>query len=244
VSVIVWVLAAGTIWAVHRRRPEAAYGVVLVGAMVALVSGLTDLSYLWKSQLPTVWSHPIARAEVAVALGLGFGLATGALTRLVQASRRTAPSARDPQWIERLVTGLDDDEVAAESARLDAADVVPLALADLATRLTPVAGDLAGDALVFVVLAQDDVGAHVCSIVATPMRAGELHVQRARPAPARAELRVTFPALLQLLGGTLTVDQAAASGRLVVDGDAAFVASIEPYLGVARGRPLPAARAQ
>ena len=40
-----------------------------------------------------------------------------------------------------------------------------------------------------------------------PARRG-LRVQRGRPAPARAELRITFPAFLCLLGGTLTVDDA------------------------------------
>jgi hypothetical protein len=244
VSVIVWVLAAGTIWAVYRRRAEAGYGVVLVGAMVGLVSGVTDLSYLWKSQLPAVGPDALARAEVAVALGLGLGLATGALTRLVQSSRRTVPPARNPRWIERLVSGLDDDAVAVECARLDAADVVPLALTDVSTRLAPIADELGGDALVFVVLAQDDVGSHVWSLAAAPLGAEGLRVQRGRPAPARAELRVTLPAFLQLLGGARTLDDAISAGRLVIDGDTAFVATIEPYLCGAPGRPLTAGLGQ
>jgi hypothetical protein len=238
VSVIVWLLAAGTIWAVARRRPEAGYGVVLVGVMVALVSGLTDLSYLWKSQLPAVGPDGLARAEVAVALGLGLGLATGALTRLVQSARDTAPAGGDPHWIERLVAGLDDDAVATESARLDAAEVVPRAVGEVAVRLAPVASQLGSESLVFVVVAQDEVGSHVWSIVAAPMGSDGARVRRGRPAPARAELRVTFPAFLQLLAGTLTIEHAVAAGRVVVDGDVAFIASIEPYLSSAPGRPL------
>ena len=245
VSVIVWVLAAATIWAIRRRRAEALYGVLLVGAMVALVSGLTDLSYLWKSQLPNVGPANSARAEVAIALGLGLGLAVGAVTRLLRPSAdRASVPARDPQWVERLVEGLDDDAVARESARLDAGDVVPMALTDLAPRLAPLADDLGSEALVFVVLAQDDVGAHVWSVVVAPLGARGVRVQRGRPAPARTELRVTFPAFLQILGGTLTVDRAVAAGRLVVDGDASIVATLEPLLHATSGRPLPAAHGQ
>jgi hypothetical protein len=55
---------------------------------------------------------------------------------------------------------------------------------------------------------------------------------------------VTFPAFLQLLGGTLTVERAVAAGRLVVDGDASFVATVEPLLGAAPRRPLTAGRGQ
>jgi hypothetical protein len=245
VSIIVWVLAGATILAIRRRRAEALYGVLLVGVMVALVSGLTDLSYLWKSQLPTVGPADGARAEVAIALGLGLGLAFGALTRLLRSSGDRAPEpAREPQWVERLVHGLDDDAVARESARLDAADVVPMALSDLAPRLAPLAEELGSEALVFVVLAQDEVGSHVWSVVAASSPAGAVHLQRGRPATARTELRVTFPAFLQLLGGTLSVERARAAGRLVVDGDPAIVATVESLLYRAAGRPLPAAHGQ
>jgi hypothetical protein len=119
-----------------------------------------------------------------------------------------------------------------------------MALSDLAPRLAPVAEELGSEALVFVVLAQDDVGSHVWSIVAAPLGAGGVRVQRGRPAPARAELRVTFPAFLQLLGGTLTFEQLVAAGRLVVGGDASFVTAVESLLAAAPGRPLAAGRGQ
>jgi len=245
VSVIVWVLAGFTIWGLWRRRPEALYGVLLVGAMVALMSGLTDLSYLWKSQLPAIGPDVLARAEVAAALGFGLGLAVGALLRIVRSvPRRAERVSRDPRWLERLVAGLDDDAVALESTRLDASDVVPLALTDLAPRLAPVAADLGSDALVFVVLAQDEVGSHVWSIVAAPLGSSGVRVQRGRPAPARTELRMTFPAFLRVLGGTLTIDAAVAAGQVVVDGDPALLAAVELRLGAVPGRPLPAGHGQ
>jgi hypothetical protein len=255
VSLIVWVLAGFTVWAVGRTdaadrasgsapgRPEAYFGVLLVGAMVALTSGVTDLAYLWKSQLPTIGPDVVARAEVAAVLGLGLGLATGAFVRIIRSAPQRAAPARDPEWLERLVAGLDDDAIALQSSRLDAAEVVPRALSDLADRLAPAATDLGTKSLVFVVLAQDDVGLHEWSIVAAPLGTSGLRVQRGRPAPARAEVRATFPAFLGLLGGALTLAGAISAGRLVVDGDRAFVTAIEPYLSTAR-RPQPVVHGQ
>ena len=102
-------------------------------------------------------------------------------------------------------------------------------MADLAERLAPLAPDLGADALVFVVLAQDEVGSHVWSIIAAPVGSGGLHVSsRAGPRPARAELRTTFPAFLSMLAGTLGVERAVATGRLDIEGDSAFVAVVEP----------------
>jgi len=240
VSVFVWVVAAATIWGVRRRRIEALYGMVLVGAMVATVSGVTDLSYLWKSQLPTIGPHVLARGEVATSLGLGFGLAAGALAAL----RRATPhlptrNRRDPRWLERLVAGLDDDEVALECGRLVAGEVIPIALTDLADRLVPLADELGSEALVFVVVAQDEIGTHVWSITAAAIGSDGLRVQRGRPAPARAELHLTFPAFVCLLAGTLTVDRAVQAGSVDVSGDAAFVTAVEPRLAPS---PLPDAR--
>jgi len=231
VSVIVWVVAAVTIWGVRRRRIEALYGIMLVGTMIATVSGVTDLAYLWKSQLPTIGPHLVARGEVATSLGFGFGLAAGALAAL----RRATPplptrDRRDPRWLERLVAGLDDDQVALECERLVAGEIIPLALGDLAERLMPLAGDLGSDALVFVVVAEDEIGTHVWSITAAAIGSDGLRVQRARPAPARAELHLTFPAFVCLLAGTLTVDEAVHAGRVDVSGDAAFVAAVESRL--------------
>ena len=159
------------------------------------MSGVSDLSYLWKSQLPTVGPDLVARGEVAIALGLGFGLAVGALLGAASfgAARRDARRARSA-WLERLVAGLDDDEVALECGRLDAGEVIPLALTDLAERLAPLAAELGSDALVFVVLAQDEIG--IARVEPHGGGASDRRVSACsagRPAPTRAELRMTFP---------------------------------------------------
>ncbi len=240
VSVLVWVFAGLTVAALARRRAEALYGIVLVGAMVALVSGVTDLSYLWSSQLPGVGPDVLGRAEVAVALGLGVGLAAGALWAL----RRSAPEPRTrddagARGVGQLVRGLDEHELDLVCSRLDAAEMIPLALREIAARASGVSGVFGSDGLVFVVLAEDEIGSHVWSLTAGPARAGArpLRVQRGAPAPARAQVRTTFPAFLQIVGGTQTLDQCAAAGRLDVVGDRALVGSIEPFLA----QPEPAA---
>ena len=97
------------------------------------------------------------------------------------------------------------------------------------------------DAVVFVVLAQDEIGSHVWSLTAAAVGSDGLRVQRGRPAPARAELRMTFPAFLSLLAGTLTVERAIAAGRLDVSGDPAFVA-VRRAATRARRRPMPRPR--
>jgi hypothetical protein len=228
VSVVVWVAAALTIRALRRGDVVARYGLVLVGGMVALVSGLSDLSSLWKSQLATAGPYLLARAEVAAALGLGLGVVAGALAAL----RRSAPSgrvrdARDPRWVERLVEGLDDEAISVVCNRLAADEMIPIALAGVASRAGALRSEFGSEALVFVVLAEDQIGSHVWSITAGTRG---LRVQRGSPAPMRAELAMTFPAFMQLLGGVRALDALVAAGRVDVSGDSALVRAIAPFL--------------
>jgi len=228
VSVIVWIAAGLTLRGLRRGNVAARYGLVLVGVMVALVSGLSDLSSLWKSQLETAGPYLLARAEVAAGLGLGAGVVLGALAALRQATPRAVEGdARDPRWVERLVGDLDDEAFSVVCSRMVADEVIPIALTGLAARAAPALAKFGNDALVFVVLAQDQMGSHVWSITAGTR---ELRVQRGTPAPASAELRTTFPAFLQLLAGTRPLADLVAGGRLDVTGDPALVDAVEPYL--------------
>jgi hypothetical protein len=228
VSVAVWIAAVLTIRGLRRGAVVARYGLILVGGMVALVSGLSDLSTLWKSQLATAGPHLLARAEVAAGLGLGLGVVAGAVAAL----RQSAPSgrerdARDPRWVESLVEGLDDDAVSVVCKRLAADEMIPIALAGVASRAAALRSAFGGEALVFVVLAEDQIGSHVWSITAG---ARGLRVQRGLAAPMRAELATTFPAFMQLLGGVRTLEALVAGGRVDVSGDSALVHAVEPYL--------------
>jgi hypothetical protein len=154
------------------------------------------------------------------------------------APQRSAHDAHDPHWVERLVGDLDDDAVSVVSTRLVADEVIPLALAGLAARGAGLSAALGTEALVFVVLAQDEIGSHVWSVTAG---ARGLRVQRGTPAPPRAEVRTTFPAFLQLLAGARSMERLAAAGRLDLSGDPDLLAAVEPYLRPDVSPPRPVA---
>ncbi|MEY2426245.1 MAG: hypothetical protein QOI61_1817 [Actinomycetota bacterium] len=76
VSVPAWLVGAGAVWFLLRRRIDGFFAAVFTGLIVAVVGGIADVSNLSRSQvpfavLPMSWSRPI----VAVSLGLGFGVA-------------------------------------------------------------------------------------------------------------------------------------------------------------------------
>jgi hypothetical protein len=210
VSVAVWLAAIVVIIGLVRKRPEALYGAVLVALMVALVGGATDLSALWKSQLPTVGPAWIARVEVVLALALGLGVAVGAVVHALRIERGTARAKAEP-WLLALVDGLDDDAVAQIAAKLDPDDVSRIALHDLATRAGPISEQLQSGAIVFVVDGE-------------PWSLTGTDVERGRVEPVAAEIEITFPRLLQVLAGTRPLEADS------VRGDVALVGALKPYL--------------
>lgn len=71
-----------------RRDPWTAIPAVLVaGLFVAIAGGLTDITALSRSQIPTTLDPDVARALVVLALGVGTGLVVAAALRL----RRPVP---------------------------------------------------------------------------------------------------------------------------------------------------------
>ncbi len=241
VSILVWLAAVPTVIGLWRRRPEALYGAVFVGLMIALVGGVSDLSSLWHSQLPTAGPHALTRLEVALVLGIGGGAAVGALARIAFAERATRAGAakeRDTaKWLSMLVVGLDDAELRRIAAELDVDEVLAAALPELAARLqvSPDVGN--GGALVLDIAADDEKHRHPWSIV---RRDGNLVAVPERVTPAVAELAVTFPVMLQLLAGVLTLETAVATGRVVPAGDATVVALMAPHFAE-RGATAPTA---
>lgn len=76
-----------------RRDPRDATPIVLVAGLFLFVAGgLADLTSLTRSQLATTLPDGIARATVAIALGVGFGLMVTAALRLRPPPRRAVPS--------------------------------------------------------------------------------------------------------------------------------------------------------
>jgi hypothetical protein len=226
VSIIVWIAAVPTVIALWRRRAEAMYGVLFVGLMIALVGGATDLPSLWKSQLPPTGAAWVTRLEVALSLGVGAGLAIGALVQIVRRQRKAAPERGQGMWLSALVVGLREDELERIAHELDVDDVGDAALRDFATRCSAAKDAFdAGGLLVTV------DGSHVWTIKRTD---GEVVSARGRAEPVAAQLRTSFASLLQLLAGTLTLERARANGT-AVEGDEALVTAVSPCLSE-RGR--------
>src|SRR5262249_55509393 len=223
VSVAVWIAAIAVIIGLAQKRTEALYGAVLVTLMVALVGGATDLSSLWKSQLPTVGPAWVTRVEVVIALGLGLGVAAGALIRAIRAER-AAPKSATESWLTALVEGLDDSALEQIASKLDADDVIGIVLGDLAKRAQPIAPQCENGAIVFV------VDGDAWSLAA---RDGAFAVAHARVEPVAHEVSLTFARLLQVLAGTRPLEA-----------DRALVELLQPYLAesavVSRSSPDPA----
>jgi hypothetical protein len=227
VSIAVWIAAVPTVIAVLRRRAEALYGVIFVALLVALIGGATDLSALWKSQLPDAGPAWLMRVEVVVALGLGSGLVVGALARILR-SRTVAPDDGRGQWLSLLVSGLSDAELARVVRELDVDEVLEVAMRELAARAGPVADAFAAGSMTFVVTDQDVPV--VWSVARSDDASAGLRAARGRVEPNAAEIRAPFAVVLQLLAGTLLVDDAVARSLIVTTGDVAFIARLAPYL--------------
>jgi hypothetical protein len=221
VSVIVWIVAIPTVIALWRKRAEALYGVLFVGVMIALVGGATDLTSLWKSQLPPAGPNWLTRLEVALSLGVGAGIAVGALVQLVRRQRERTPAHAPDHWLSALVVGLRDDELEHIVRDLDVDEVGAAALADLAVRCGHADVSFDNGGLLVVVEGSHSwtVGRERDAVVAAP----------GRTEPVAAELHVPFVLLLQLLAGTVRLGDAIASGRARVDGDTSFVSALAPW---------------
>jgi hypothetical protein len=229
VSIIVWIGAVFTIIGLWRRRAEALYGAVFVGVMLALVGGATDLSSLWKSQLPSVGPDALTRLSVVLLLAGGAGIAVGALVRGIRSDRgsRTRAETEPGGWIRTLVVGLDERELRRIAADLDVDDVLAAALHEAAERMRDTDGALANGALVLDIASDDEQGLHTWSISGSP---ATLDAERGPVEPVAARIAVAFPLLLQLLAGTVSLDDAIASGRAKYTGDPDVAAQIGPRL--------------
>ena len=220
VSVVVWAVSVPTIIGVLRRRAEALYGVIFVGLMVALIGGATDLSALWKSQVPNLGPAALTRFLIAVSLGLGAGLVVGAVIRMVRAGRVPREHETESRWLSLLVVGLSDAELARISLDLDPDEVLDVATRELALRLEPVADALDGRALELRVKARHEQSWSLAS------DGTRVSATRGAPTDPAVVVRAVFPVVLQLLAGTVAPDDA----RVVVEGDRAVYDRIAPYL--------------
>jgi hypothetical protein len=83
-SIVAWVIAVLGVRALSKRPGDGLLMAAFAAVVIALFGGLGDLTSLFSSQLPFAFSGWMARAAVAVSLGLGFGLAAGAVLAIVR----------------------------------------------------------------------------------------------------------------------------------------------------------------
>jgi hypothetical protein len=90
-------LAAATALVRARREPANATAIVLVAAVVLTFgSGLADITYLVRSQLPTTLPGPVARTCVALVLGGSLGVLATAARKLRSPAPVTVRAAAAP----------------------------------------------------------------------------------------------------------------------------------------------------
>lgn len=75
VSIPAWIVGAGAVWFLARKRVDGFFAAVFCGLIVAVVGGLADNTVLSRSQVPFALSATLARLIVATSLGLGVGVA-------------------------------------------------------------------------------------------------------------------------------------------------------------------------
>ena len=79
VATLGWIIGAASVGALQEQRDSGLLGAGIAGFLIAVFSGVGDLSTLGRSQIPYVFPAVTARAAAAVSLGLGLGLAAAAL---------------------------------------------------------------------------------------------------------------------------------------------------------------------
>ena len=85
-----WIVGAASMGPLERGSDVGLLGAALTGLIVGLYSGVGDITALWRSQLPATVAPVAVRLGVALSLGLGAGLLSGAVAR----TRRLARNGR------------------------------------------------------------------------------------------------------------------------------------------------------
>jgi hypothetical protein len=107
-SFIGWVLGALAVWLLVRRRVDGLYAAVFAGGSAALFTGLLDFTVLSRSQAPFAAPITVDRLSVVTSLGLGLGVAVGALLAI----RATTPR------VEEVYDDEDDEDFAGVDAAM------------------------------------------------------------------------------------------------------------------------------
>jgi hypothetical protein len=83
-SIGAWLAGIAAVYGLQREAEGGLLAACFCGAVIAVMSGVTDAVSLTRSQLPFALPTPFVRVGVAVALGMGTGLVVAAATRIAK----------------------------------------------------------------------------------------------------------------------------------------------------------------
>jgi hypothetical protein len=95
-SIIGWVLGAAAVWLLWRWRVDGLYAAAFAGVSAALFTGILDFTVLSRSLAPFAGPMGADRVTTAVSLGLGAGIAIGAVLA-IRRLPRAEPADEDAQ---------------------------------------------------------------------------------------------------------------------------------------------------
>ena len=90
VATMGWVVGAAVIGSVQDQREGGVVGAGVAAFLLAVFSGMGDLTTLTRSQVPYTFSTSAARAAVAITIGVGFGLVAASVVITRQARATTS----------------------------------------------------------------------------------------------------------------------------------------------------------
>jgi hypothetical protein len=83
-SIGAWMAGIAAVFGLQQEKEGGLLAACFCGAVIAVMSGVTDLASLTRSQLPVALPTGFVRLGVAVALGMGTGLVVAAATRIAK----------------------------------------------------------------------------------------------------------------------------------------------------------------
>ena len=100
VSIPAWIVGAGAVYFLARKRVDGFFAAVFCGLIVAVVGGLADSTVLSRSQVPFALSTQLARDIVMLSLGLGIGVAVASAMAIRKLEPRLLPPDDEPPELE------------------------------------------------------------------------------------------------------------------------------------------------
>lgn len=91
-SIIAWAVGVIAVRLLLRENPDGLYAATFAALVIGLFSGLTDVTVLWRSQVPFALPATVDRVLVSLALGIGGGVVVAGVWVFRRHRPRAAPA--------------------------------------------------------------------------------------------------------------------------------------------------------